>query len=203
VILVARLYLRMVDKENNSTLLDRLNAEERATVTEMLGIVAMRFDANNATGYHRLDLKNPFEREVMVRLIEIRNSQRNEIFKWKKHLNRASIGREEFEIVFRNLKYHGGPLVYSSSWRAPEFGVIEVDFVDIRKPDPRKAKTMDDNDFLMLLESLDKSTKKPTTRASEIREASNKNYFTCLQLWKLLGLFDKQKPDESRCRSSC
>jgi hypothetical protein len=203
VTLVARLYLRIVDKENNSKLLDRLNAEERATVEEMLGIVAMRFDANNATGYHRLDLKNPFEREVMVRLIEIRNSQRNEIFKWKKHLNRASSGREEFEIVFRNLKYHGGSLVYSSSWRAPEFGVIEVDFVDIRKPDPRKAKAMDDNNFLMLLESLDQSTKKPTTKASEIREASNKNYFTCLQLWKLLGLFDKQKPDESRCRSSC
>ena len=203
VTLVARLYLRMVDKENNSKLLDRLNAEERVTVEEMLGIVAMEFDANNATGYHRLDLKNPFEREVMVRLIEIRNSQRNEIFKWRKHLNRASSGREEFEIVFRNLKYHGGPLVYSSSWRAPEFGVVEVDFVDIRKPDPRKAKAMDAHDFLMLLESLDQSTKKPTTKASEIRKASNMNYFTCLQLWKLLSLFDKQKPDESRCRSSC
>ena len=203
VTLVSRLYLRMVDKENYSKLLGRLNDQERAEVEERLGIVAFKFDPNNATGYHRLDLKRPYEREVMVRLIEIRNSQRNAIFNWKKHLNRASGGREDFELVFRNLKYAGDPLQYTNSYRVPEVGVIELDFVDIRKPDPKMAKAMGDDDFQMLMASLGEASKKPTTKASEIREASNRNFFTCLQLWKLLCLFDKHKADESTCRSSC
>ena len=197
--LVTHLFLRMVDKKNISKLLDRLNPEERRQAEEKLGIVAFTFDQNNPTGFHKLNLSNRFEREVMMRLIELRNSQSKDVSQWRKHLNRATSGREEFEIVFRNLKHNGIPFVYSSSWRVPDRGAMEMDFVDIRKPPPG-AEAMDKVSFSRLMASLKAPYKKTTQMVTEIRTKVNQEYLTCLQLWKLLVLFDKGKVDESRCR---
>jgi len=200
VTLVTQLFLRMVDKKNNMKLLDQLNSEERAQVEAKLGIVAFTFDPNNATGFHKLNLTNSFQREVMMRLIEIRNSQRKDVSRWKSHLNRGTSSREDLELVFRNLKLNGVPFSYTSSWRVPELGVIEVDFVDVRKPDPKKAVQIDTPSFSRVLDSVMQPDKSASQKVTDVRNIANKDFLTCLQMWKLLSCFDKLKADESRCR---
>jgi len=135
-----------------------------------------------------------------MRLIEIRNSQRKDVSRWKSHLNRGTSSREDIELVFRKLKLNGVPFSYTSSWRVPELGVIEVDFVDMRKPDPKKAVQIDTPSFSRVLDSVMQPDKSASQKVTDVRNIANKEFLTCLQMWKLLSCFDKLKADESRCR---
>ena len=199
--LVSRLFLRMVDRrENQARLLDHLNPRERALVETKLGIAAYSFDPLNATGFHRLDLRNRGQREILMRLIEIRNSQRSDVTRWKQHLNRSNGNRDDCEIILRNLRHDGKPMVYSSSWRVPHRGIIEVDFVDIRKADVKTAVALDHLEFSQFVALLEKKHGSPTDIVMMIREAASTAFFTCLQLWRLLRLFNRLKAEERECR---
>ena len=70
-----RVFHKLVGSESSS-LLDYLTAREKGMAESMIGRAALNFQRNNATGFYRLRLGRAAEREVVLRLMEIRNSLR-------------------------------------------------------------------------------------------------------------------------------
>lgn len=70
-----RVFHKLVGHDSSS-LLDYLNAREKGMAESMIGRAALNFQKNNATGFYRLRLGKAAEREVVLRLMEIKNSLR-------------------------------------------------------------------------------------------------------------------------------
>lgn len=73
--LVKQCFSRLTEAERAVELLTLLTVNERKAVEKKLGLAAINFTKNNATGKYVLDLSKKPERDVCIRLCEINNSQ--------------------------------------------------------------------------------------------------------------------------------
>jgi len=75
--LIVTCYHKMLRPDMSRDLLSRLSVQDRSVAESKLGHVSFSFTKNNPTGYYRMNLDNPTEREVALRLCEISNEQVN------------------------------------------------------------------------------------------------------------------------------
>lgn len=73
--LVNQCFSRLTEPERAIEMLYLLTINERKQVEKRLGVQAMAFTKNNATGKYKLDLSKKPERDVCLRLIEINTAQ--------------------------------------------------------------------------------------------------------------------------------
>jgi Ran GTPase-activating protein (RanGAP) involved in mRNA processing and transport len=187
-------YHKLVESHRNKELLEWCSAMERKTLEKMLGSVSFAFTPNNPTGFHKLDLSDMPQREIALRLLEIRNDCEPRFQQLRKFYSSARAGgrREtpeddlDLERCWRNSKYNGSVLRFFPDWRLPYFGILEVDFVEVTKPDPNDhkdgdLKAMKEGEFLKFVEGL-LAIDSEDERVSAIRQYSNIGFFYCRQL---------------------
>lgn len=206
--LFSRCYHRVADVEHGKESLNLLKPDDRIFAEKELGEESLGFCPNNPTGYHKLDLAKPPHRDVALSLIQIKNEMEElEAACYKYYDNRGGGKRDlsAIGVVWRNSKYKTGPFTFQQSWKVPYSGILEVDFVDIRKP-PENAQAMSDEEFHKLVlttwdarsELLNLSIISNQAMVKTLRDLSNSNYFTCKQIARMMGRFDPSRAADIR-----
>jgi Ran GTPase-activating protein (RanGAP) involved in mRNA processing and transport len=171
----------------------------------MAGQVSFEYTPNNPTGHHKLDLSEPAQRDICLRLLEIKNemqAREEQLRSFYSSGKRAGGRREdacdaaELERVWRNGRLDGAALPYREGWKVPRSGTLEVDFVCVAKPGMRdmpapRPDCTPELAFQRLLESLRADGIDEPGRVAVLRRHSNTDLFTCRQLATLLALFDQ------------
>jgi hypothetical protein len=162
--------------------------------------VSFDFTPNNPTGYYKLDLSDPAQRDICQRLVETKNEmaarelQLREFYATDK---RAGGGRNnsskhlDFELVWRNSKLDQAQFVFFDGWKVPRSGVLEVDFVALTKPDlPASCPRYTHNQvFQLFFDSLKSHDTTERQKIVSLRHYSNTHVFTCHQVAVLLAFF--------------
>ena len=165
--------------------------------------VSFDFTPNNPTGNHRLDLADSAQREICMRLVELKNETDDRAAQLRDfyYSGRRSGGRRadaddsgDMEWVWRNGRLDGAPLRFRSDWKVPYSGILEVDFVQIIRPKPGeaapgKAGMSRDQEFLQLVHALEAADLSEAHKAMMVRRHSNTALFTCQQLASILSMF--------------
>jgi hypothetical protein len=190
--LVCKCYHRLSDLEDPRKALELLAKEERSLVEKQLGSASFTFFRNNPTGYHKLDLSKPAQREVIMRLLGLKNSMADVEAAIVKYLSNRSGGARDIEgigLSWRNPTYNNNPTPYSQSWSVPYGGTFCLDFVDVRKPDELCAP-MSDEDFNAMIKDRWSETSallglylmSPNNKIKLLREVTNSHYVSCAQV---------------------
>jgi len=206
--LVCQCYHRIADVENKTTLLNLLTKTEIAQAEAQLGQVSLTFFQNNPSGHYKLDLAVPAHRVLALGLIHLRNEMEElETATYKYYDNRGGGKRDlsAMGVVWRNSRFNTSPLTLQQSWQLPYFGILEVDFVDIRKP-PEEAEPLSDHELQELVltrwdaksDLLDLHLISETSMMQILREVSNTRYFSCKQVARLIGRFDPARSAKIR-----
>ena len=189
--LVQQCFSRLTEPERGVEILQHLTINERKDVEKKLGMVAIAFTHNNATGFYKLDLSKKPQRNVCLRLCEINNSQQTLLRRMDAYYaTRKGGARQPVERTWRNAKLDDAPHTWSSTWAVPMKGYLELDFVQLLKPMSDEKLTTDE-EFLALLLKL-----KPLTEEDQIlsvRNWLNKHVILCEQAEELLTMMKKQK----------
>jgi hypothetical protein len=193
-------------------LLGLLNSEERSAAENQLGIVPFQFLLNNLTGFYRLKLSKVGEREIAIQLMERRAALKRDADKQARHMQGRKGGdRSCIERIWRNAKHITHSLFKTNItelgneeldlFRIPFAGFLEVDFVDICKPNQKNNQTsaMSPLEFAAFLRGL-KNKSSSQDRLVEIRRISSIKYFNCLQAVALIELFENISTKERYSR---
>jgi hypothetical protein len=130
--LVVRTYRTIRDAENSPLVLEELAPRERRLAEKRLGFAPFHFSPQNPTGRHRLRLSKVSERQIAIKLIELREGQMPSLKKAKLEYNGHSGGpRPEIERVMRNTRLDGKRFHYTDTWKVPLQGILEVDYVEV------------------------------------------------------------------------
>ncbi len=184
-------------------LLDHLNSEERVVAEGRLGIMPFSFTPNNLTGYYRLNLAlvGSKNRDIASHLLARR--KRMETFLTKRSKQRKSGGRADVELMWRNAQIsiltpletviEDVSMKDFEMYHLPTKGFLSMDFVDLRDKDEQRRKyarsrPMETDKFIDVLQKL-RNLGNASGILIEIRQLSNDNVFTCLQVVALLEIF--------------
>jgi hypothetical protein len=162
--------------------------------------VSFDFTPNNPTGYHKIDLSDASQRDICLRLIEIKNEMAGRELQFREFYaadKRAGGRRDDsshsldFERVWRNSKLDQAPFVLYDGWKVPKSGFLEVDFVSLTKPDlpPLSPEYTQEQVFQLFFDSLKSQGTAESQKIRLLRRYSNTNVFTCQQLATLLSHF--------------
>ena len=186
--LIAKCYHKLDQSHRAPDLLDLLDRDARNTAEKILGVVSSSFTRNNPTGRYKLNLKDKAEREVCMRLIECRSEQSKRLAQLEAYYKSRTGRRDPIERTWRNCTFDKKPFDFDMSWKVPEKGVIEFDFVHLKKP-TCEDKPLTDEEFF----SYCKKHLEPFIHAGEearyvgsVRRWSDRVVFTCKQLRRLL-----------------
>ena len=123
------------------------------------------FTPNNPTGFHKIDLSDSAQRDICLRLVEIKNEmvarelQFREFYSKNKRAGGVrddSSKSTDFERVWRNGKLDQATFVFYDGWKVPKSGFLEVDFVALTKPDlPPPSQEQEFQKFFDSLKSQD------------------------------------------------
>ena len=169
--------------------------------------VSFEYTPNNPTGFHKLDLSEAAQRDICLRMVEIKNEVQDreaQLMDFYNSGKRAGGRREgpedspEMERVWRYSRLDGATFGYREGWKVPRSGILEVDFVQIMKPSvddlpPPKADMSPQQAFQAFLDTLQAPDVDERRRIALVRRYSNTELFTCQQLAAVLALF--QDPD--------
>ena len=158
--------------------------------------VSFDFTPDNPSGYHRLDLADAAQREICMRLVELKNETEDRDAQLCNFYSQRKTGgrredagdSENMELVWRNSRVDGAPFRFRKDWKVPYSGVVEVDFVQIIKPYPTEVADCGEK-FLHLLLSLKMPDIAEMQKISMLRRYSNSTLLTCQQLASVLSLF--------------
>ena len=185
--LVQQCFSRLTEPERAIELLQLLTIRERKEVERKLGVAAIMFTKNNATGKYKLDLGKRPEREVCLRLLAINTSQQELIRSINANYSTHKGGtRHIIERSWRNAKFDDKPHVFSSTWAVPKKGHLEVDFVQVFKPTSAHNLTTD-KEFSALERRLNRITVEE--RLVAVRDWFNRKVCLCAQVEQLMSSF--------------
>ena len=128
-VLVAKCYHKLADSAKANDSLDLLDADARGIAETILGVTSLTFTRHNPTGHYRLRLHDQTEREICLRLIECRGEQSKRLSQIEAYYKNRTSKRDMIERVWRNCKFNNAKMDFDMSWKMPERGVIEFDFV--------------------------------------------------------------------------
>lgn len=190
--LVCKCYHRLSDLDDPRKVLELLATEERHLVEKQLGSASFTFFRNNPTGYHRVDLSKPAQREVLLRLIGLKNSMaeaETEILNYYAKRPGAPRDVESIGLSWRNGTFNNSSIPYSQAWSVPYGGKFTLDFTDVRKPGELCAP-MSEEEFQQNIMGKWSETSallglhlmSPNNKVRLLREVTNSNYVNCEQV---------------------
>eukprot|EP00743_Colponemidia_sp_Colp-15_P010176 GILK01011180.1.p1 GENE.GILK01011180.1~~GILK01011180.1.p1 ORF type:complete len:1137 (-),score=223.73 GILK01011180.1:106-3309(-) len=179
----ARLLPQILDRSNRWMIMQELDEVERTRVEQLLG-VAYHFTPSNATDHYKLDLSNPFERILLLHLLQI--NQREKILRKQKKLKDCSQkGNGE---QFRNEKYQRKDFEITTDWKVPLDGIVEFDYVSSVRP-PAGAEPIDVELFEQFCYELESMECEHRMRTLAFRAVSDNLYVSSAQLCKIVTMF--------------
>ena len=135
-------------------------------------------------------------RQVALRLQELRIDQDQvdqELFSTvSKH---AGGSRNRIELVWRNTMHNGEPFKYKLHLSVPTSGVLELDFVELLKPQDKTENLIciSDEDWIAFLEHVKEVG--PVKALTAFRLISNTELFLTHHVKELLCCFGKEAPE--------
>jgi len=198
----AVLYPRIVGfKKHREKIIDKLKPETLPRFVKDLG--AMWYtNPDNPTGHYRLDLAVEVDRQCALRLQEFSNEERDE----RKRLKLFDLSQKGNGENWRNEKYKKRPFTVTESYLIPDEGVLEFDYISMRRP-PGEAEAIPDDEFQVWFKEL-QSIRDIPQKLSWMRWASTRptkaghpTYFDAAQIATILWHFPGHKqplwgPDE-------
>jgi hypothetical protein len=154
-------------------LLALLDDETREKLNNRMTDSARNFTPANPTGYYRLDLLKQAEREVVLRLMEIRNSEIEEMKARPRPKGELAVNKTTVaEHHIRNASLDSNPFVFASSWRLPTRGLLSFDFTSTSKPPPGARE------HAVELEPMLREIKGNEGRLQKVKEVLGSSYIT-------------------------
>ena len=182
--LILDLFSRIVDREEFYEVEEKLTRKELARLRLELGPM-WSFSESNATGHYKLNLKNPFDRDLAAKVLSVNNYERQV----RKDARLADTSDDGFYMNFRNETYNGETFKFDPSWTVPETGILEFDYVSTTRP-PWNAEPLSKDLFFELLHNLSDHTISDTEKLEYVlRPYSNDEYFTTDQLRQIVQKF--------------
>ena len=112
-----------------------LDLETREKLNTRMTDTARSFTPANPSGTYRLDLSKQPEREVALRLMEIRNAEIEDMKKLPRPKGELAVNKTTTaEHHIRNATLDSNAFVFISSWRLPAIGIFSFDFTSTSKP---------------------------------------------------------------------
>ena len=114
-----------------------LDDETREKLNKRMTDSARSFTPANPSGYYRLDLSKQPEREVALRLMEIRNAEIEDMKKLPRPKGELAVNKTTVaEHHMRNCMLDSKAFAFTSSYRLPIIGILSFDFTSTSKPPP-------------------------------------------------------------------
>ena len=187
---VAKCYHKLDDSTRASESLDILDHDARVIAEKILGVASMAFTRNNPTGHYRLRLNEKIEREICLRLIECRGEQAKRLTQMEEYYKKRTPAgkRDAIERVWRNCKFDKRPMDFDMSWKVPDRGTIEFDFVSLLKPKADEVPWSDQDFFARCVRELEHflKTEEEARFVAAVRRWSETMVFSCKQVRRLL-----------------
>ena len=187
---VAVCYHKLADSTRATECIDLLDPDARSVAEKILGVTSMSFTRNNPTGHYRLRLHEKAEREICLRLIECRGEQAKRLTQMEEYYKRRTPAgkRDAIERVWRNCKFDKRPMEFDMSWKVPNRGTLEFDFVCLRKPTDKEVPLSNEIFFSQCHRELDPLLKQEDEPhyVAVVRRWSETTVFTCRQVRRLL-----------------
>ena len=189
VVLATNLYKRLSDPENWNSILHVLSNAEASAFQKFAGPLASSFTLHNPTGHYVLDLSRPSEKEIAQRLATWKNQETAFEEQWQKEKSQLGFPKINFDRVWRNATLNSRQHTYSTTTGIPSTGKLELDFVQISKPEPG-ARAIDDSELDKLITERfrDGQTheEEPALLVRYFRELSNIYFFAVRQVQNIL-----------------
>ncbi|DAZ99587.1 TPA: hypothetical protein N0F65_001415 [Lagenidium giganteum] len=167
--------------------LTNLSDLEQAHVEKKVG-KWISFNVNNATGHYRLNMSNPIDRRILMRILEV-NKTDKKMRQQLKLMDSSQFGSSQPQLGgFRNVKLNHVPLPMDSSWQFPRMGVLEFDFVAARRP-YSICTALNDAAFEKFLREFKQLDVPAEVKLIGLRSISTSYYFTNSQTQRIMEHF--------------
>jgi hypothetical protein len=169
--------------------LTQLNEIEQTHVEKKLkGWIS--FNRKNPTGKYHLNLSNPIDRKILLRLFEANSCDCK--FRTQYKLINVSCNNEN-EIkpnCFRNVKLnHGTCNLLDHFFQIPHSGILEFDFVLTKRP-YACCTPLNEQAFEKFLKEFKELKVSNELKIIGLRAISSRFFFTCTQMQQLMEHFD-------------
>ncbi|CAE8587900.1 unnamed protein product [Polarella glacialis] len=187
------------------------NLFDALTITDSIrSLVA--FNAENPTGYYRLELDNPIDHYVAEQLVLLDCWETASRLR-RKQADNSQLGNQS---QVRNLKFCDKPLLVPriAAWLMPAAGRLELDYSSAKRP-PAGAQVIGDQSFSHMLVAVQdpispavnaaeggeetneerekRNVKLPRDEVQALRAISHQIYLNSLQMRMMMGSFSEQR----------
>ncbi|KAG7396307.1 NLR, CARD domain-containing protein 3 [Phytophthora boehmeriae] len=147
------------------------------------------FNVKNPTGRYQLNMANSVDRRILMRILEV-NKMERKVKQQLKLMDTSQHGlvTQPLEGGFRNMRLNRLPMVMGASWQFPRLGVLEFDFVMMRRP-YTICTALNDGAFEQFLKEFKQLQVPAETKLIGLRSISTLYYFTCSQAQRIMEHF--------------
>ncbi|KAJ0399254.1 hypothetical protein ATCC90586_010090 [Pythium insidiosum] len=175
--------------------LKNLSDLEQAQVEMRVG-KWISFNVRNPTGRYRLNMANPIDRRILMRILETNRHDRR-LRQHYKLLDTSQHGAalQPLEGGFRNVRLNHIPVIMNTVWQFPRLGILEFDFVQTKRPFACCTALSDRafDKFLREFKQLDVSAE---VKLIGLRSISSRYFFNCSQVQRVMehfGTFERDR----------
>jgi len=189
--MIATLYSKISDHENDSEFLRRLREEDYEALKVALGPM-FSFNTRNVTGHFKLDLEDPWHNVIACKLAELSVTEK----KRQLSLDMKDLSQKGNRQCWRNELYNGEPFVYNPmKFIIPNQGILELDFASFVRP-PSKATPITQERFAYVLQlvqqAIDECVEDDEAALIYLRKNSLTFYLDCAQMQQIFASFDEK-----------
>ena len=192
----------------DNRILPLLVHEEKLRIKNTLSLKSIDSIISFSNGHYIIDLSIISMRNVAARLQTLKKGFEREEADALESLRKKgmpSVDLDVVNLVWRNLNLDDAQIKYSKLWLLPHQGILQLDFVDIRKPDPEE-KAMNEDEFKILIMDKWQSTSRllklalmqPAKKLALLQELALSKYFSCLQIFQMISHFSPAEHSQIR-----
>ena len=182
--------------------------EEKLRIQNLLNLKPSDSLINFSNGHYNIDLSLTSLRNIAMRLQTLKNNLVKEETMALESLNKKGMPfsvLDSIELVWRNLMLDGVHTKYSDLWLLPHKGILQLDFVDIRRADSEQ-KAMSDDEFrsnimekwLSKSKLLRLTLMQPNRKLALLQEIAMSKFFLCHQIVEMIMHFSPTEHSEIR-----
>jgi hypothetical protein len=161
---------------------------EQAHVEKRVG-KWISFNVTNPTGRYRLNMSNPVDRRILMRILETNRVE----MKLRQHYKLADtsqhgLASQPLQGGFRNMRLNHVPVIMDTTWQFPRLGVLEFDFVQTKRP-YTICTALSDAAFEKFLREFKQLDVTAGIKLLGLRSISTCYYFNCSHVQRLMEHF--------------
>lgn len=139
----------------------------------------------NPTGHYKLNLSLPFDRELASKVLLVNNYERQ----LRKDNGLADTSDDGHYMNFRNETLNGVGFRWTGTWRVPEMGILEFDYVSTERPMYDAVPLKEEYMYELLADLDDPSITDSEKLENVLRLYTSDEYFTSEQVVKIVRQF--------------